>query len=593
MLVVGEGSNFVFSGDGIKVVGPLINNPGDPYNGIVPNITVSNNAKATFYNAVDSPSLKIENNATATLVYTAADSGQDTNKFTFANGVDLAGSTATLVLEQEDNTPDAVSVFKPVISGNGNLEKTGPGAITFEPDSKHTYNGVVSSVSGEIVGGATHVKQGRLVVVDGLGNGGEEFEFKDIIGVTRTSDRNYIGAIKVDKNATLRFTGQFTGDGQRLGGHIGQDYNTTADSDGYTYTPAAEDGTIEVNGGYYEIAAARNSFQGKLIIGESNSSSTHLNISGGIGTIKETFDGGTSFEASYYHNRYAGDMDIKGASVLEFSYNGDYQSVSGKLTGTGELRINSGMPFYFGGDAANFSGKTVVDGNSGFHLNTGTTYGNGATGSAFTVKDGSALYVGNNGKIHTENFAMEKNTMLVVNPGKFTINANQSLAFGVAADNNITLVFRVSQSDFAIGHAPTTNAEAAAVTNTKLTVTAGDGVVLYSKITLRVDAFGFIPQPSQDNNGYFTLMDGLGALSDSDPENSALAMAIFGQNELYIMNTRFAIYFINGKLIASQIECRGVPEPSTYGLFSGIFIASLSILQRRRKKKEKKEKYFF
>jgi hypothetical protein len=65
-----------------------------------------------------------------------------------------------------------------------------------------------------------------------------------------------------------------------------------------------------------------------------------------------------------------------------------------------------------------------------------------------------------------------------------------------------------------------------------------------------------------------------------------LAKEIFGDDGLYIMNNRFAIYFVDGKLIASQRECRGVPEPGTYGLFSGVFIAGLALLHRRKKKKK-------
>jgi hypothetical protein len=320
-----------------------------------------------------------------------------------------------------------------------------------------------------------------------------------------------------------------------------------------------------------------NPFQGDL-----NVIAGILKITGPLGTEAETFDGGTALEATYYHARYKGGMHIGAGGVLEFAYKGDYQYASGALTGAGELRINSGMPFYYAGNAGGFEGATIIAGGSIFHLNTAGNYGSpSARTKSFKVENGSALYVGGGGKIYTVNFAMEKNTTLVVNPGKFTIDADASLTFGEESGNKITLVFRVSNEDLDSESAP----------NPKLTVVNSGGVVLHPGTILRVDSFGYIPQPSQD--GHFTLMDGLDLnkmesdyLDPLNPETT-LVKAIFGEEELYIMNNRFAIYFINGKLMASQLECRGVPEPGTYGLFSGVFIAGLALLRRRRKKNAK------
>jgi autotransporter-associated beta strand protein len=595
ILVTGAGSDFVFTGGKINVedIDGELNTPEEnPYYGIASGIVVGNGASARFENAVSSSFLKIENNARATLVYNEGESdtaGID-EKFDFihegdgARGVEISSPNGTLFIEQ--NSGD-LFIFSSVISGLGNFVKTGKGTLSL--DGENTYNGVVSGADGKIVGGGTHVAEGKLVVNQGLGNGTPSGG--------QTFARDYIGAIKVDKDATLRFTMNSGDGGQRLGGHIGQDYDTNT-ANGYAYMPEKPDGTIEVNGGYYEIAAARNSFQGNLSIGEGGeyADPTRLNISGGIGTVRETFDGGTRFEASYYHNRYTGNINILGANdVVEFSYKGDYQYMGGALTGPAgsELRINSGMPFYFNGNAGNFAGTTTVDGNSIFHLNVpaGSQYGGGvnntdARGRNFEVKSGSALYVGGGGKIYTENFAMEQNTTLVVNPGKFTIDSASTPTFGEENGKNITLVFRVSQGDFTVG-----DINGGSIADAKLTVdpNGNGGVVLHPNTALRVDAFGYIPQPSQ--GGYFALMDGLdvGAMLAGNEDNAgtreALVKNIFGTKDLYVMNAWFEVFFIEGKLVASLKECRGVPEPSAYGLFSGVLVASLSFLRRRRKNK--------
>jgi hypothetical protein len=172
----------------------------------------------------------------------------------------------------------------------------------------------------------THVKEGTLIFRRRLGDGLSEQE-------PLPSERNYIGAIKVDEKAVLSFTRK-SEDGdyienvlyykQILGGHIGHGYGAIG-ANGYTHEPST-DGTIEFKKGYYEIAATHNSFQGDLIIGDDSGDPTHLKISGGIGTVMKTFDGNTASAASYYHNLYTGNIDIKGVNdVLEFSYKGDYQ----------------------------------------------------------------------------------------------------------------------------------------------------------------------------------------------------------------------------------------------------------------------------
>ncbi|MDR1498339.1 MAG: PEP-CTERM sorting domain-containing protein [Puniceicoccales bacterium] len=335
-------------------------------------------------------------------------------------------------------------------------------------------------------------------------------------------------------------------------------------------------------GSYYQ---KENPFQGNLSVKGGGT----LQITGPLGSEKETFDGGSALEATYYHARYKGDMSITGGGTIEFAYNGDYQYANGAITGGGTLKINSGMPFYYAGNASGFFGTTIITGGSIFHLNVpaGQSYGlEYLRQQSFTVRSGSMLYVGGGGKVYTQSFVMEKNTTLVVNPGKFTIDATNAPVFGELPNNNITFAFRLASDDVDTFANPIP----------KLTITSASGtVVLYAGSTLRVDAFGYIPQPSQDGGqsypGHFTLMSGLDtatmAASASVVGMDELALAIFGQNEFEILNGRFSLLFTDdGRLILDQTDYIGVPEPATYGLFSGVFIAAFALLRRRRRRVE-------
>jgi hypothetical protein len=69
-------------------------------------------------------------------------------------------------------------------------------------------------------------------------------------------------------------------------------------------------------------------------------------------------------------------------------------------------------------------------------------------------------------------------------------------------------------------------------------------------------------------------------------KGEALALLIFNQNELEIMNSRFSLFFtVGGNLMLEQTSYTGIPEPATYGLFSGVFIAAFALIGRRRKRR--------
>ncbi|MDR1497012.1 MAG: hypothetical protein LBS59_01170 [Puniceicoccales bacterium] len=588
LLVLGNGSDFVFDGDEIRVVGPFTPVGGTgQYEGVPVRITVGNQANPTFNNKVTSPILLVENSGKATLVYketeTSGNGGND--KFSFANGIELSGTNATLVLRKEGTeiVNDAVTPTF-IISGIGNVEKTGGGMVIF--NTEHTYNGVPVG-DGTFVGGATRVKEGHLTVQSGLGNSGEGLEFAYSVGSSGplTSTRNYNGAIEIETGAMLTFvnTASDYANGQRLGGHIGHGYGEIG-ADGYTHA-ASIDGKLDFNGGYIEIAGERNSFQGSLNVRSDGGvpSNAYLKISGGIGTIAETFDG----TATYYHNRFAGEIRIHQNATVEFANNNDYQYLSGNISGAGTLKIAGSMPVYFAGNASTFVGKTTVEPNGILHLHVpaGTQYG--TTGSTFYTKSAATLYVGGGGRIYTNTFQMETNSTLVVNPGKFTIQETglgEGIKIGTNTSANVTLVFRLAQEDV--------NEDVAKLA-LKNSGGGSAGVELSGGKTLRADAFGYIPQPSQ--NDKFTLMSGLDTIgmnintmtgSTDREKGEALALLIFNQNELEIMNSRFSLFFtVEGNLMLEQTSYTGIPEPATYGLFSGVFIAAFALIGRRRKRR--------
>jgi hypothetical protein len=393
------------------------------------------------------------------------------------------------------------------------------------------------------------------------------------------------------ENGTFRYTGAAD---QTLSGKIMPDsankYGTLEKETGSSTLTIAGNTILNRNPIFGDWMQKENPFQGTLDV-----KGGILKITGPLGTETETFDGGTPLAATYYHARYKGAMMIY-SGELEFAYKDDYQYASGMIMGSGHLKINSGMPFYYTGNAMNFNGTTTITGGSSFHLNTALPYGSGAPGSAFTVKSGSALYVGSNGaKIYTKDFAMEANTTLVVNAKEFLINAPYvpdapaSIRFGENTGENVTFVFRISSEDV-------NGATTKLVFETGEVGKSGEvGVVLSPGKTLRWDVFGYIPQPSQ--NDYVILMSGLntsqmlGSTSiqgslNNNATGEALAKEIFTGTDEKIMEKFKVRFTIDGKLrIDLANVTSGVPEPGTYGLFSGVFIAGLALLHRRRKKK--------
>ncbi|MDR1497374.1 MAG: hypothetical protein LBS59_03015 [Puniceicoccales bacterium] len=502
---------------------------------------------------------------------------------TFSGNVTLSGNRtltssttggAVVWLGANGKTINVFGGTQLTLSGAGNFGLLGALAENIKLVVNHAANPgtapsplanttIISYVGGASFKANLEILSGRVVSAGSMGE-----------------NNNYTKDIILGENGVFQYTGT---DVQTLSGKIkpgaSGKYGTLSNASTGTLIIAGRGFTNSnpVFGSYYQ---RENPFQGNL-----HASSGTLQIAGPLGTVTETFDGGTSWQATYYHARYTGSMNIETGGTVEFAYNGDYQYASGAITGTGTLKINSGMPFYYAGNANNFAGTTTVAGGSIFHLNTpaGQSYGNGA--GAFRVKGGSVLYVGGGGKVHTQSFVMENNTTLVVNPGQFTIDASTELKFGELTSDNITLVFRLDTSDIDSFGAP----------NPKLTVTGNGGsVVLNAGTTLRVDAFGYIPQPSQDNGltfpGHFTLMDGLdtGAMALAAGVNvDALAEEIFGKDVLEILNSRFSLSFTtDGRLILEQTGYTNIPEPGTYGLFSGVFIVAFALVHRRRKKKQ-------
>ncbi|MDR1497375.1 MAG: PEP-CTERM sorting domain-containing protein, partial [Puniceicoccales bacterium] len=476
-------------------------------------------------------------------------------------------------IEFNKNAGDSNLTYTGNISGAGHVVRSGTGGGVFTLTGDQTYTG------------DTRVSGNTLTIAGGLGTVYDSGSPATIVG------RNYTGKIQLTKEngateSVLEFSGVDLGFTQILSGSISGESGTVLSiSNGRKVEISSDlDNTPHYNPNEGKTAAAygHNTFQGDLYIGDSGSI---LTVSGRLNTKIETFDGGTPMGTSYQHAQYYGNITIADGGTLTFTYDRDYQLHTGKLSGGGDLVINTKQNFYYTGDASGFTGTTTITGGSIFHLSgpAGQSYGTqGARAKAFTVKSGSMLYVGGGGKMHVENFVMENNTTLVVNPGQFTIDAFTTLKLGEIPGNNIAFAFRLAPDDVDTADSPIP----------KLTITGNSGsVVLYAGSTLRVDSFGYIPQPSQDNGasypGHFTLMSGLNTATMAASASvgmDGLALAIFGQNEFEILNGRFSLLFTDdGRLILDQTDYIGVPEPATYGLFSGVFIAAFALLRRRRR----------
>jgi autotransporter-associated beta strand protein len=591
LVISGDGTNITFRGGAITIK-PYERKGVDSfaeYAGPIPvALKVQGNAVARFENTVRSD----ENNEhtrgddtlyinTGAKVYVGANGTVEIRKIDLGTRDDNPASPVlpgTLIFEKTASNQNLA--YTGTISGAGHVELRGtdaaPVPFTLTGNQTHT--------------GDTRVSGGTLEIVGGLGAVYDK-ETNTLTGY------NYTGKIELTKSGNGIPGGiAFSGTGntsaalpQTLSGTISglPDTDLKIDSGG-TFTIASDtDNTPHRHPKEGKTAAeyGHNTFQGNISVSENS----ELTISGRLNVVIETFDGGAQWGISYQHSQYGGNITVASGSTVNFTYNRDYQLYTGTLSGAGTLNINTGMPFYFNGKAHAWQGKTHIGANSAFHLTVPEdgSFGNGLAGSALTVSNGSALYVGGGGKIYTRDFQMEAGTRFVVNAGGFTIQAPDAgnIKFGAATGDNVTFVFRITGND-----AGKETAQLAFATDN------ATGVELSGGKTLRVDYFGAIPFPSENGEweGVFTLMSGLdtlgmgfnGVAGDTAREKGeTLAAAIFTEKELNIKSERFSLFFTSdGKLMVEIALKTNVPEPWTYSLFSGVFIAGLALLHRRRKK---------
>ncbi|MDR1497739.1 MAG: autotransporter-associated beta strand repeat-containing protein, partial [Puniceicoccales bacterium] len=501
---------------------------GEPPPTISSRLLVESNATALFDGAVEFPEIEVQGaaefNAAVKVngvgkALKATGSGYiklgNSGSFTDVASIILDGAQTKL----EFNRTSTNYTYAGVISGSGSVEKTGNAEVTLTGDQTYT--------------GETKISAGKLTVTGRLGAG------------------NYNGGI-ID-NGTLEFNQT---QAQTLNGRIdGSGALIKSGNEKLTLTHAESryTGSITVNAGIMEV-------------------------SGRVGAIYETFDGGTAFEATYVSGYYTGNIHVAENAKLTFSFAGDYQVLAGGLSGGGTLEKKSAMPMYFVGNASSFSGYTVVQA-GGFHLAPGTLYGSTTASGGFTVASGAALHVNDGGKIIAETMSLLGGASLVSHPGQFTIQAKNSANITISA--NAALFFYLGENDV----------DTAAAPKPKIAFQDASGgaaqVDLPNPIGLKVLPGGYVPRPELD--GHFTLLSGLDINSIATRHGSydAALLAIFGTKEIEIMSSWFDLFFTaTGELMLHQRDFKTtIPEPATYGLFSGILLGSLALLRRRKSRK--------
>ncbi|MDR0535442.1 MAG: hypothetical protein LBG65_03695 [Puniceicoccales bacterium] len=608
MLVTGHGSDFVFTGDAIKINGPYISSNHE-YAGIRPALEISERATARFDNAgVEAPSLTVRGSSKATLVW---NSGDSSSKFVFSNSdgitpVRLLTAYDTLVLEQNDDPSDITfGDGDTVIAGAGNLVKTGTGKLIL--DAPNAYN-APPAIGGawQTFGGTTTVKAGELIIQKGLGNGSVSYQYDthdpgnpDALQQGSTT-RVYHGAIIIDNGATLTLN-QGLDEGQRLAGPIGHD-DTPIGSNGYTSTPSS-DGTLTLRGGYFEIAARYNSFQGTLNI----SDNTHLRLYGGIGTIRETFDGGTPFESTYYLNHYySGQVTLGDKTTLEHANSRDYQYFGGYLIGppTSIFRKTGSAPFYFQGNAQGYGGHTRIE-NGLFSISSAngapTVYSSGA-GSFLVGRAGGGapgiLQTASGTELKATEFALYTGGTLIAGPSYFSAPTAPVAGLLIEASNKITIEG---------GTSITLHTGKAMVSMTvDGTPENPDGTTQTTK--LAAGAIKFAPQVALANTGgkirievvptyipaiedkEFLLMENVTITGNTAQELGAdhpLMTGLFERTEDFDLRSGLwkLIYKDINNLYLVRTKWTGVPnvpEPSTYALCGGLGALALAFWRRRK-----------
>jgi autotransporter-associated beta strand protein len=410
----------------------------------------------------------------------------------------------------------------------------------------HTYMGTISG-GGKVekTGGATVILSGQNTYSGGTKIGAGRLKITGLLGANNNG--NYGGGIL--NNGVLEFNQTQV---QTLSGRI--------DGNG---------ALVKSGGGRLTLTHAENRYTGNTYV-----TSGEMEVAGRLGAVYETFDGGTPQAATYVSGYYTGDIAVSQGAKLAFSFGGDYQVLAGKLTGGGTLEKTGAMPLYFAGDAGAWAGTTFVNGGS-FHVSTSGSYGSTTESGSFSVAGGAALYVGEGGKIITNTMRLAAGATFVSNPGTFVIRAKSAENIEISA--GAEFIFRLGANDVDTDAAPKAKVAFEDAAG------AGAGVKLTAPVGLKLQPFGYMPQPSLD--GHFTLFSGLDvnsiAASHGGSHEAAL-LAIFGSKELKIMESRFRLYFTDdGRLILTQESYTPVPEPSTYGFFGGVLFGALVFLRRR------------
>jgi autotransporter-associated beta strand protein len=531
MVTTTQGGTYTFEG------GAITGDAGSWTQGALPNaasrLLVEANATAIFNNKkVEFPSIEVKGTAVFNTEVIVTDAGDGAFKAT-GNGYIRLGNKGSfsgysnILLDGENtildfNRTNMNYTYDGVISGSGNVRKTGDAEVTLS--GQNTY------------AGKTIVSGGRLVVTGLLG---------------ADNNGNYGGGILIGETGVLAFNQT-------------QDQILSGRMEGT--------GALEKKGtGKLTLTHPENSYTGSISV-----SNGEMEVAGLLGAVYETFDKGTPYEATYVSGHYKGDLDISENAKLTFSYEGDYQVLAGGLTGDGTLAKAGAMPLYFLGDAGAWEGTTLVIGGS-FHISTSTPYGSTTENGSFTVAKGAALYVGGGGKIITNTMRLAAGATLVSNPGMFVIQVEN--ADNVKIEKNAEFVFRLGANDVDTDAAP--KAKVAFVDANGNAA----GVGLPDTVGLKLLPFGYMPQPTLDGHFTLMTGLDVSAIAGSNESYDDVLLRVFGFNELEIMKSMFELHFTSdGRLILKQVSYSPYPEPATYGLFSGILVAGLAVLHHRRKK---------